>query len=105
MRFILGLLASLWSGLASADPTTQAERLAARADIPGAVAGWVQAEAMQIGAAGLRTAGGDGVEAGDPWHIGSLTKSMTAVLAARLVERGLITWDSTVGEVLAVDGP
>ena len=36
----------------------------------------------------------------DLWHIGSLTKAMTATLAAVLVERGVVSWDSTVGEVL-----
>jgi len=36
----------------------------------------------------------------DKWHVGSITKSMTASLAARLVERGMIGWESTIGEVL-----
>lgn len=36
----------------------------------------------------------------DCWHIGSCTKSMTATLAARLVEAGCIRWTTTVGEVL-----
>jgi CubicO group peptidase (beta-lactamase class C family) len=32
----------------------------------------------------------------DQWHLGSNTKSMTATLAARLIERGVLHWDSTV---------
>jgi CubicO group peptidase (beta-lactamase class C family) len=36
----------------------------------------------------------------DCWHIGSCTKSMTATLAARLVEAGRIRWTTTIGEVL-----
>jgi len=36
----------------------------------------------------------------DQWHIGSCTKSMTATLAARLVEAGHIKWEATVGEIL-----
>lgn len=36
----------------------------------------------------------------DQWHIGSDTKSMTATLAARLVEAGRLEWTSTVGQVL-----
>ncbi|MEL6360370.1 MAG: serine hydrolase domain-containing protein [Pseudomonadota bacterium] len=36
----------------------------------------------------------------DQWHIGSITKSMTATLVARLVEQGVITWSTTVGDVL-----
>lgn len=31
----------------------------------------------------------------DQWHLGSMTKSMTATLAAVLVEDGLIDWDTT----------
>ena len=30
----------------------------------------------------------------DEWHVSSLTKSMTATVAAMLVEDGLITWDT-----------
>ncbi len=41
----------------------------------------------------------------DRWHLGSITKSMTATLAGRLADRGLITFQSTVGEVLAKDYP
>jgi CubicO group peptidase (beta-lactamase class C family) len=32
----------------------------------------------------------------DLWHIGSITKSMTATLVARLVERGAVDWTDTV---------
>jgi CubicO group peptidase (beta-lactamase class C family) len=35
----------------------------------------------------------------DLWHLGSNTKAMTAVLAGRLVERGLLRWDTRVAEV------
>lgn len=35
----------------------------------------------------------------DKWHIGSITKSFTATMIARLVERGELTWDTTIGEV------
>ncbi|WP_140984417.1 serine hydrolase domain-containing protein [Asticcacaulis tiandongensis] len=36
----------------------------------------------------------------DQWHWGSITKSMTATLCARLVEAGVIKWDTTIGQVL-----
>jgi CubicO group peptidase (beta-lactamase class C family) len=39
--------------------------------------------------AGQPTAVTDGLK----WHMGSITKSMTATLVARLVERGLLSWD------------
>lgn len=44
------------------------------------------------------------VRSQDQWHWGSITKSMTATLCARLVEAGLLRWDMTVGEVLDRDG-
>jgi CubicO group peptidase (beta-lactamase class C family) len=36
----------------------------------------------------------------DKWHLGSITKSMTATLVARLVEKGVVQWDTRVGDVL-----
>ena len=38
-------------------------------------------------------------EPGDLWHFGSITKSMTATLIARLVEQDVVSWDTTIGEV------
>lgn len=53
------------------------------------------------GAYGVRTLGSaEPVDILDPFHIGSDTKAMTALLCAKLVERGLLAWDATVGEVL-----
>lgn len=37
----------------------------------------------------------------DKWHIGSITKSFTATLIGRLVERGVMSWDTTIGEVFS----
>lgn len=57
---------------------------------------------------GLKTSGVVGVrKAGtsiqatidDQWHLGSETKAMTAVLVARLVEKKILRWDMTVGEI------
>lgn len=36
----------------------------------------------------------------DPFHFGSIGKSMTATVIARLVEAGQMTWDDTIGERL-----
>ena len=41
---------------------------------------------------------GIAVEVGDRWHLGSITKSMTATMIARLVERQEIEWTTKVGE-------
>lgn len=51
------------------------------------------------GIAGHRAAGLPGIaRIDDRFHLGSLTKSMTATLAAILVERGDIAWDTTVAQ-------
>jgi len=39
----------------------------------------------------------------DSYHIGSNTKAMTAFLCAIYVDRGIIGWQSTVGEILGSD--
>ena len=38
----------------------------------------------------------------DSFHLGSCTKAMTATLAARIVERGDISWTTTVKEALGL---
>ena len=50
---------------------------------------------------GVRKAGTD-VAAGadDLWHLGSDTKAMTAVVIAKLVEQGKLTWDTTIEAAL-----
>ncbi len=54
-----------------------------------------------LGAAGLRKAGVPNapVTLQDRWHHGSLTKSITATLAAVLVEEGRIGWQTTLADV------
>jgi len=39
------------------------------------------------------------VTTNDVWHIGSCTKSMTATLAARMIEEGKLKWTTTIAEV------
>lgn len=41
------------------------------------------------------------VSRSDVWNIGSDGKAMTAVMVARLVDRGALSWESTIGDVLA----
>jgi CubicO group peptidase (beta-lactamase class C family) len=48
---------------------------------------------------------GIAVQEGDLWHLGSITKSMTATLVARLVDSGALGWGETVGEVLRTVAP
>jgi CubicO group peptidase (beta-lactamase class C family) len=50
---------------------------------------------IERGVVGRRSAAGKAeVTLADQWHLGSITKSMTATLAALLVEDGVIAWDS-----------
>jgi CubicO group peptidase (beta-lactamase class C family) len=45
------------------------------------------------------------VSTGQRWHIGSITKSMTATLVARLVERGLIDWNGKLSTLFGQLAP
>lgn len=55
---------------------------------------------------GLRAVGHAApVTPSDRWHLGSITKSMTATLVARAAEAGAISWDDTVGDVLGAAAP
>ncbi len=57
-------------------------------------------EIVALGAVGSRKQGDPTrVEKDDRFHIGSLTKSMTATVAAMLVEDGVLSWTTTIEEV------
>jgi len=50
-----------------------------------------------LGVAGVRRAGGDEkARKEDVWHLGSCTKSMTATLIGRFVDRGEFRWDTAL---------
>ena len=72
------------------------------ADAPG-IAAVVQErdQAVRIACAGVRIAGRDAViEEDDLWHLGSVSKSFTATLVGRLVEKKVVAWDDTVEQHL-----
>lgn len=70
--------------------------------VPGMIGAIVRGDRIvAIGADGVRMRGSQRrMQADDPFHLGSCTKSMTATLAAILVEEGKIRWDTTIGEAL-----
>jgi CubicO group peptidase (beta-lactamase class C family) len=75
-------------------------RLQRHYDVPAVAAATFSAdELLEVGAAGT-TCVGDGVPVTveSRFHVGSLAKSMTAVLAALFVEEGRLRWDMTLGE-------
>jgi CubicO group peptidase (beta-lactamase class C family) len=80
------------------------EALRTQANLP-AVAGatFSSSAVSEVAAIGRRKLGDETpVTVGDLWHIGSITKSFTSLLIARYVERGEMTWTSTLGELLGV---
>lgn len=84
-----------------ADLSATAEQLADTMGVPGLVLAATSDEGLIAwGAAGIRAVDGDDpILRTDRFHLGSLTKAMTATLAARLVEQDLIAWNSTVSDV------
>jgi CubicO group peptidase (beta-lactamase class C family) len=78
------------------------EPFRAKSEFPALAAVVLRGEAIVAqGAVGLRKIDGkEPVTADDKFHIGSITKSMTATLAAMLVEQGKLAWKTKIVEVL-----
>ncbi|MBK6458913.1 MAG: beta-lactamase family protein [Gemmatimonadetes bacterium] len=70
--------------------------------LPALGAAIVTADGLEaVGAVGVRSwTATEKVTIDDQWHIGSCTKAMTATLVARLVDRGVLSWDTTIGAVI-----
>src|SRR5215475_9615449 len=91
-------------------PALTAERLKelrTLAGSPALGAGLVRgSQPPQLWVDGERAAGsGVAVTEDDLWHFGSITKSMTATLVARLIDAGELHWDNTVGDMLGAVVP
>ncbi len=104
MLFVMLLIHSYAVASSSAmhdDLTPELEALLESTELPSlAVAVILDGELRAAGASGVRKRGAeDRVTIDDKYHIGSCTKSITAVLAATLVEAGKITWETTLGQV------
>ncbi len=57
---------------------------------------------LAAGVAGVRARGSEeAATLDDRWHIGSCTKSMTATVAAMMVEEGKLSWEATPASVFA----
>lgn len=67
-------------------------------DVPAGAAGTIEDGALtSLGASGRRMAGKKfRVTTDDRWHLGSSGKAMTSTMVARLIERGVVDWDTTV---------
>ena len=84
-----------------ADLNPMLEKLREKHHVPGLAAIVIRSNrVLATGAVGVRIHGTDApILLGDLWHHGSLTKSMTASIAAMLVEEGRIQWNTTMGEI------
>lgn len=69
---------------------------------PGIAAAIVrEGQVVDKAVAGVRRIGQpDRVQIGDRFHLGSVAKSFTATMIGKLVEEGVLRWDSSIGEVL-----
>lgn len=86
------------------DPTSQMlESIRMKHKFPAlAAAVVVDGKIVATNAVGFRKQGGaQAVTVNDKFHIGSVTKSMTATVAAMMVEEGKISWTTTIGELFS----
>jgi CubicO group peptidase (beta-lactamase class C family) len=83
------------------DVSWQLERIRLDHHLPALAAAAVDnGKVVGTGVAGRRRVGyREPVTLADKWEVGSCTKSMTASVAAMLIEEGLLRWDSTLEEV------
>ncbi len=83
------------------DVSRMLEAIREEHDIPALAAAVMdEGKLVAIGAAGFRNVLVPvSVTLDDQWHLGSCTKSMTASVAAMLVEEGKLRWDVTIAEM------
>ena len=80
------------------------ERRRKESGLPALAVAVIRGDGIETAVTGRRRLDADDpAQAGDRFHLGSNTKGMTATLAAILVERGLIAWDTPAREVLPVE--
>jgi CubicO group peptidase (beta-lactamase class C family) len=73
--------------------------VAKKNNIPGLSAAVVIGDRVVTGTTGVREVGKpQAVQTDDRFHLGSTTKAMTATLTGVLVEKGVVSWNTTVGD-------
>jgi CubicO group peptidase (beta-lactamase class C family) len=95
-------LAASASAAEPRDISAELEAMRAEYKLPACASAVIEAgRIVAIGAAGVRRLGSDvRVTTSDVWHIGSCTKSMTALLAGILVDAGKLRWDTSIPDAL-----
>lgn len=79
-------------------PPLSADRLLPLTNTPGVALVRVIGERTEVSVAGVGTFGGRPLRPTDRFSIGSISKSFTALLCARLVDKGKLRWTTTLGE-------
>ena len=99
--FLTGVAAAaLYPGVGRAAPP-HAEDIRRAVGAPAAGVAYRRGGQITLSVAGRRADGFDIAATDDDlWHLGSLTKSMTATLAARLAEQGAVRFDDPLGAYL-----
>lgn len=99
---ILTLAAFCAAGATGAQPTSPdpSDSLRQATGSPAAAVGIWAPDQRHVWVSGHETRGGPAVDDTARWHLGSITKSFTALLVARLAEQGVISWDDRLGDVL-----
>jgi len=68
--------------------------------LPGMALGIITPDTIIVAVAGVKDVLTEKeIELSDRFHIGSCTKAMTAFVAARLIEKGLIKWENTILDI------
>jgi CubicO group peptidase (beta-lactamase class C family) len=101
MRAVAAFAFAVMVRATAADVAEQLEPIRARHGLPALAAASFAADVIvDAGVCGIRRVdGSERVTLEDKWHLGSCTKSMTSSLAAVLVGRGVLKWETTVAEV------
>jgi CubicO group peptidase (beta-lactamase class C family) len=85
----------------SSTVATLLEPIRQQADVPAMAGGYIRNGVVELGATGLRDRSRTvAVQSNDKFLLNSNGKAMTATLAAVLVDRGVIRWNSTVAEMM-----
>ncbi len=101
LPFLLMCFLMTTSAQIPTDISSELEGLIEDSPVPSiAAAAILDGRIVSQGVTGLRKVGEhERVTVDDKYHIGSCTKSMTAMLAAMMVESGKVKWDTTVEDV------
>jgi CubicO group peptidase (beta-lactamase class C family) len=83
------------------DLSALASEIVAEEKLPGMAIAALRDGNVEVAVSGKREVGKpEDAQKSDTWLVGSIGKSMTATMIARLIDQGKLRWDSTIGEVL-----